>query len=107
MSPTEAHDDLVHLGTTTGFTVRCTLDSLPGIYAQRYSAGWDFYGIAFFGFTKVEHFHHMITPEVRREIAPYVGVNWTQRYGAAADFARDEGGSASEANVVFGIRLWR
>ena len=45
--------------------------------------------------------------EVRREIAPYVGVNWTQRYGAAADFARDEGGSASEANVVFGIRLWR
>ena len=30
--------------------------------------------------------------EVRREIAPYVGVNWTQRYGAAADFARDEGG---------------
>ena len=45
--------------------------------------------------------------EVRREVAPYVGVNWTQRYGAAADFARDEGGSASEANVVFGIRLWR
>ena len=45
--------------------------------------------------------------EVRREIAPYVGVNWTQRYGAAADFARAEGGSASEANVVFGIRLWR
>jgi copper resistance protein B len=45
--------------------------------------------------------------EVRREVAPYVGVNWTQRYGSAADFARDEGGSASEANVVFGIRLWR
>ena len=45
--------------------------------------------------------------EIRREIAPYVGVNWTQRYGAAADFARAEGGSASEANVVFGIRLWR
>jgi copper resistance protein B len=45
--------------------------------------------------------------EVRREVAPYVGVNWTQRYGSAADFARDEGGSASEANVVFGLRLWR
>ena len=24
-----------------------------------------------------------------------------------ADFARAEGGSASEANIVFGIRLWR
>ena len=45
--------------------------------------------------------------EVRREVAPYVGVNWTQRYGAAADFARNEGSSASEANVVFGLRLWR
>ena len=28
--------------------------------------------------------------EIRREIAPYVGVNWTTRYGEAADFARAE-----------------
>ena len=45
--------------------------------------------------------------EIRREIAPYVGVNWTTRYFDTADFARDEGGSASEAHLVFGIRLWR
>ncbi|GAB5550209.1 MAG: hypothetical protein SangKO_099690 [Sandaracinaceae bacterium] len=45
--------------------------------------------------------------EIRREVAPYVGVNWTTRYGDAADVARAEGGSASEAAVVFGIRLWR
>lgn len=45
--------------------------------------------------------------EVRREVAPYVGVNWTQRYGATADYARDEGGSASEVLIVFGLRLWR
>ena len=45
--------------------------------------------------------------EIRREIAPYVGVSWTQRYGAAADFARAEGERASEALVVVGLRLWR
>ncbi len=45
--------------------------------------------------------------EIRREIAPYVGVNWTTRYGDAADVARAEGGSASEAAVVVGLRLWR
>lgn len=45
--------------------------------------------------------------EIRREIAPYVGVNWTTRYSDTADFARADGGSASEATLVFGIRLWR
>ena len=45
--------------------------------------------------------------EVRREIAPYVGVSWARRYGAAADFARAEGEGASEALFVVGLRLWR
>lgn len=45
--------------------------------------------------------------EIRREIAPYVGVSWLNRFGDAADFARAEGGEASEALVVFGLRLWR
>ena len=44
--------------------------------------------------------------EIRREIAPYVGVSWLNRFGDAADFARAEGGEASEALVVFGLRLW-
>ena len=45
--------------------------------------------------------------EVRREVAPYVGVSWLNRFGKAADFARAEGESASEALVVFGVRMWR
>jgi len=45
--------------------------------------------------------------EIRREIAPYVGVNWTTRFGDAAEFARADGGSASDAALVFGLRLWR
>ena len=45
--------------------------------------------------------------EVRREFAPYVGVSWLNRFGDAADFARAEGESASEALVVFGVRMWR
>ena len=45
--------------------------------------------------------------EVRREVAPYVGVSWLNRFGAARDFARAEGEPTSEALVVFGLRLWR
>ena len=45
--------------------------------------------------------------EIKREVAPYVGVTWLNRFGGAADFARAEGESASEALVVVGLRLWR
>ena len=45
--------------------------------------------------------------EVRREVAPYVGVSFLQRFGGAADFARDEGEPVSEGLFVVGVRLWR
>lgn len=45
--------------------------------------------------------------EIRREIAPYLGVSWHRRFGTAADFARAAGEEASEVLVVFGLRLWR
>lgn len=45
--------------------------------------------------------------EIVREVAPYVGVAWANRFGAAADFARAAGEPASETLFVFGIRLWR
>lgn len=45
--------------------------------------------------------------EIRREVAPYVGVSWTQRFGSAADFAEAQGGQASEVLFVVGLRLWR
>ena len=44
--------------------------------------------------------------EVRREFAPYVGVNWTKLYGKTADFARDEGEDVEDVQLVFGISFW-
>ncbi|MDT7856429.1 copper resistance protein B [Rubrivirga sp. S365] len=45
--------------------------------------------------------------EIQREVAPYVGVSWLNRFGEAHDIARAEGEPTSEAFVVFGLRLWR
>lgn len=44
--------------------------------------------------------------EVRREIAPYVGVNWTQSFGDTADLAREDGEQTSDIQLVAGIRAW-
>jgi copper resistance protein B len=44
--------------------------------------------------------------EIRREFAPYVGVNWTRKIGNTADFARDEGEDASDVQIVAGVRAW-
>ncbi len=44
--------------------------------------------------------------EIRREFAPYIGVNWTHLYGNTADYAREEGEDADDFRVVAGIRFW-
>lgn len=44
--------------------------------------------------------------EVRREFAPYIGVNWTKKYGNTADFARDEGEDTDDVQFVAGVRAW-
>lgn len=44
--------------------------------------------------------------EVRREIAPYLGVNWEKQYGDTADLTRAAGGKTEEGSVVAGIRFW-
>ncbi len=44
--------------------------------------------------------------EIRREFAPYVGVNWVKLFGDTADFARDEGASTSDVQWVAGVRAW-
>ncbi len=44
--------------------------------------------------------------EIRREVAPYVGVNWSKLFGDTADFARIAGESTSEAQLVIGLRAW-
>ena len=44
--------------------------------------------------------------EIKREFAPYIGIEWDKRYGDTADFARDEGDDVSETRWVAGIRIW-
>lgn len=44
--------------------------------------------------------------EVRREFAPYIGVNWTKLFGNTADFAREEGEDTDDFQVVVGVRAW-
>lgn len=44
--------------------------------------------------------------EIKREIAPYVGVTWTRTLGETADFARRAGDDTRDVAVVAGIRLW-
>lgn len=44
--------------------------------------------------------------EIRRELAPYVGVEWVRRLGDTADLAREEGGDASDLAWVIGVRAW-
>jgi copper resistance protein B len=44
--------------------------------------------------------------EIRRELAPYIGVNWEKLFGGTADYARQEGLSTSDLQLVVGIRAW-
>jgi copper resistance protein B len=44
--------------------------------------------------------------EIRREFAPYIGVNWIHLFGDTADYAREEGEDTDAFRFVFGIRAW-
>lgn len=44
--------------------------------------------------------------EVVREFAPYIGINWSKSFGNSADFARGEGESITETQLVLGFRAW-
>jgi len=44
--------------------------------------------------------------EIRREFAPYIGVNWSQLFGNTNDFARIAGESTSDTQLVIGLRVW-
>ena len=44
--------------------------------------------------------------EIRREIAPYVGIVYRQRYGHAADFARAQGEAPDDLQFVAGLHAW-
>jgi len=44
--------------------------------------------------------------EVRREFAPYVGIEWIGRFGDTADYLRAAGESKDETTAVAGVRFW-
>lgn len=44
--------------------------------------------------------------EIRREIAPYVGVSWQRSYGETARISRQEGEATDTVALVLGLRLW-
>jgi len=44
--------------------------------------------------------------EIRRELAPYIGISWNRQLGQTADFIRQEGGDVSSFSLLGGVRLW-
>lgn len=44
--------------------------------------------------------------EVRRELAPYIGVAWFKRFGGTAGLARAAGEGSDEVELVAGLRIW-
>lgn len=44
--------------------------------------------------------------EIRRELAPYIGISWDQRYGETADYLRAEGEGTSDVSFILGVRFW-
>ena len=44
--------------------------------------------------------------EIRRELAPYIGVLWSRKFGDTADLAREHNLDAEEVQFVAGVRAW-
>ena len=44
--------------------------------------------------------------EIRRELAPYIGVTWNRKFGQTAELAEAAGKDPGGARFVAGLRLW-
>jgi copper resistance protein B len=44
--------------------------------------------------------------EIRREFAPYLGLEWAGKLGDTGDLARESGESVRDARWVAGLRVW-
>lgn len=84
------------------FTQRLILQ--PELEANLYGRGDPARGLGS-GLTDVQ-FGLRLRYEVRREFAPYVGVQFVQRVGATADLARAAGRPAFDRQFVAGLRFW-
>jgi len=44
--------------------------------------------------------------EIRREFAPYIGVNWNRQFAGTADISKAAGDTISDTRLVLGVRGW-
>ncbi len=44
--------------------------------------------------------------DIKREFAPYVGMEWQKTLGETADFVRTNGGATDKVVALFGLRVW-
>ena len=44
--------------------------------------------------------------EIRREFAPYIGVDWNKKFGETANFSRHKNETISDTQWVMGLRIW-
>jgi copper resistance protein B len=44
--------------------------------------------------------------EIRRELAPYIGLTWDRKLFGTADLARESGDAAGQARFTVGLRTW-
>ena len=44
--------------------------------------------------------------EIKREFAPYIGINWSKKYGNSAEYASLQGEDTSDTQIVIGVRAW-
>ena len=44
--------------------------------------------------------------EIKREFAPYIGVDWSSKFGETADYATVAGEDTHVTNLVTGLRMW-
>lgn len=44
--------------------------------------------------------------EFSRQFAPYIGIEWTRKFGDTADFAQAAGESDEDTRLVAGLRFW-
>ncbi|MDH5178287.1 MAG: copper resistance protein B [Gammaproteobacteria bacterium] len=57
------------------------------------------------GLTDIE-FGLRLRYEIRREFAPYIGINWSGKFGKTADYAKAAAEETSKTQLVAGIRFW-
>ena len=44
--------------------------------------------------------------EIRRELAPYLGLAWLQRWGESAQSPRGTGAAGGQLQWLLGVRFW-